>query len=159
MYKWYAGCWKIIFYELQILLFWWKWKASVESMGFYFSMLFTSDCTVHRTWICWPEHGSLETEHGSCCSIWNETWISNSKKGWSVRRPFGWSGHRSMWKFTFESAHMLVWCLIPNFFHHDLSYTWGLNPDAGHCVLAWSMAYVTVCVLVLGYFLNILAQT
>ena len=51
-----------------MLLFWWKWKTSVESMGLHFSMLFTIDCAVNRTWICWKgwmEHGSIETEHGS----------------------------------------------------------------------------------------------
>ena len=38
-------------------------------MGFYFSMLFTSVCAVHKTWICWPEHGSIEREHVS--GKWN----------------------------------------------------------------------------------------
>ena len=51
--------------ELKLLLFWWKWKASVKSMGFSFAVLFTSDCAVHRTYICWPEHGSIEMKHGS----------------------------------------------------------------------------------------------
>ena len=66
-------CWLLegnwYFKKLKILLFWWKWKASVGSMGFYLSMLFTSDCAMHRTWICWLEHGSIETEHES--GEWN----------------------------------------------------------------------------------------
>ena len=33
-------------------------------MGFHFSMLFVSDFAVHRTWSCWLEHGSIETDHG-----------------------------------------------------------------------------------------------
>ena len=92
------------------------------------------------TWIHWKGTWIWWREHGSCCSIWNGTWISNSKQ-WSAQHLFGWSGHGLMWMFIFELAHALVWDLMPNFSHRDLGCIWGLNPDAGHFAMAWSLAY------------------
>ena len=108
------------------------------------------------TWIWWPEYGSIERGHGSgeqnidlVVPFEMEHGSQILKKGWCVCHLFGWAGRHpflptcSMWKFIFELAHVLIWGLIPSVSHCKLCCIWGSNPDAGHFVMAWSLACIT----------------